>query len=273
MAIVRFVGQREHEDERCFGVEVRAPRNSPIALTKEDGCDGSYHGKRYFKPKKPNRGLFVKSVVRKISPEELLQQVAWLNDENRRLYDNAIQPIGQLQRHTAEISPCSSTDEHFKTFPTTPHFQPSKVNHSAMPERNTPNATIVSADEIVDRVQHEEEDEKAVLLIDEPAAVRGTVLDNAQPKDETFPENSSVNSFACPSNTSKHTMVHHQKTESMQVRDVVRSFMSKSRDSLIKAHDVVKSRDAQSSKRSQHIGRVRTDVDPVAEYKLLTKSA
>jgi len=434
MAVVRFVGQREHEDERCFGVEVRAPRNSPFTLTKEDGCDGSYNGKRYFKPKKSNTGLFVKSVVRKIRPEELLQQVAWLNDDNRALKDEnqrlrvenragsgadepaarsgtviantqpptdetfpenssvalpfctplnslklkslnlseardalchvlntltdnidfsicspddfidylnhikgivfitdepvnftfhlhanaqhqqgvtieyrrmsgdsinsarfwthvqdmlqrkgplsphsldaqirrefpplpmmdnvpahvatdrrrddyVIPPMGQLQRHTAEI-------------PTTPHFQPSKVNHSAKPERNDPYATIVPAEEKVDRFHHEEEDEKAVLLADEPAAVRGTVTANTQPPtNETCPGNSSVTrpgtTHTChPSDTSKHIMAQHQKTESTQFREIAYCFGSKSRavnrDSLIKAGEILNAREAQSSER------------------------
>jgi len=81
LAIVRYIGPRESEDI-MFGVEVH---DGPLAA---DACDGSYNGKTYFNPIKPNSGLFVKSVVRKISPEELLMKVTGLYDGYRRLRDN-----------------------------------------------------------------------------------------------------------------------------------------------------------------------------------------
>mmetsp|Transcript_70180 Transcript_70180/g.86119 ORF Transcript_70180/g.86119 Transcript_70180/m.86119 type:complete len:131 (-) Transcript_70180:49-441(-) len=76
LCIVRYIGKVLFDKNNIYiGVELKGHRD------KIHGCNGTINGKSYFKTKHEYGGLFLKKIVRKIMPEELLMKVAELNEQ------------------------------------------------------------------------------------------------------------------------------------------------------------------------------------------------
>lgn len=106
LAIVRYIGELDNEVGKWIGVELKGHRD------EQNGTDGSRDGTSYFKTKHDKAGLFVRRVIRKIPPEELLQKVAELNE--KLLLCTCGSGDGGMNGHDlkgGDIDPNSSSDE------------------------------------------------------------------------------------------------------------------------------------------------------------------
>ena len=100
LAVVRFIGYTDFAQGSWIGVELKGHRDEKY------GCDGSHGNRTYFKTKHQKAGLFVRNVVRRISPEELLEKVAELNDKLLLIGSNV-----SSNNMGGDIDPESSSDE------------------------------------------------------------------------------------------------------------------------------------------------------------------